>query len=239
MKVILPKQHGAWAMLILPFLLSSIIGNPSLFHLPLFFGWLFLYLATYPLLLFLRRKKPSLHGKWASIYLGLAFLFLIPPLLYEWRLIYFGIAMIPFFIINIYFAKINRERAFWNDVTAISSFCVGGLASYYLGVGSLDEMAWFLAILSFLFFLGSTFYVKTMIREKKNPKYKWYSWGYHALIPILLLITGNGLFLIAYIPSVLRAFLFYGKKMSIKKVGILEIENSVFFLLAILMIMYI
>ncbi len=223
-------------MLIIPFLLSAIISGFSIFHIPLFIGWLFLYLGTYPFLLLLRKKKTDLHRKWSLIYGSIALLSLIPPILYDWRMLYFGFAMIPFFLINIYYAKRNRERAFFNDLTAIAAFGVGGLASYFLGSGSLDPMAWFLFTLTFLFFLGSTFYVKTMIREKKNTRFKWFSWLYHALIPLLLILSGNSLFIIAFIPSILRAVLFYGRKMSIMKVGILEIENAVYFFFAMLMI---
>ena len=36
MKLVIPKQHGAWAMLIIPFLLSVILGKPTMYHIPLF-----------------------------------------------------------------------------------------------------------------------------------------------------------------------------------------------------------
>ena len=38
MKLVIPKQHGAWAMLIIPFLLSVILGKPNMYHIPLFLG---------------------------------------------------------------------------------------------------------------------------------------------------------------------------------------------------------
>ncbi|EZP78790.1 hypothetical protein H839_02941 [Parageobacillus genomosp. 1] len=46
-KWIVPKQHGAWAMLIVPFLLGAYAGGFTWLHVPLFVGWFFLYLATY------------------------------------------------------------------------------------------------------------------------------------------------------------------------------------------------
>ncbi|MGM0876901.1 MAG: YwiC-like family protein [Bacillota bacterium] len=237
MKLLLPKQHGAWAMLIIPFILGIGAGEFTFTHIPLFIGWLFLYLATYPMLMFVKGKKKSLHLKWSVFYLFIALIFLITVLMSEWRIIMFGLAMLPFFLINTYFAKKKKERAFLNDVTAILAFCVGGVASYYLGTGSFDQTALFNAFLSFLFFLGSTFFVKTMIREKKNQPFRWLSWSYHILILICILwLIDPSLIVLAYVPSAIRAFVCNGLKLTIMQVGIWEIINSVYFLVVLLLL---
>lgn len=72
-----------------------------------------------------------------------------------------------------------------------------------------------------------------MIREKKNSVYKWASWGFHLLLIIGLFLMGYPLLVIAYIPSLIRAIYFYGKSISVMKLGVLEIANSVFFLFAL------
>ena len=56
MKLVIPKQHGAWAMLIIPFLLSVILGKPTMYHIPLFLAWFFIYLATYPFLMYIKQN---------------------------------------------------------------------------------------------------------------------------------------------------------------------------------------
>ncbi|MBP3970090.1 hypothetical protein KAF80_13705, partial [Bacillus sp. WL1] len=94
----------------------------------------------------------------------------------------------------------------------------------------------FIALISFLYFLGSTFYVKTMIREKNNPKYRFISWGYHIVLTVIVFAI-NPLCSLIFIPSVIRAIILYGKKISIIKVGILEIVNSVYFLIITAIIM--
>lgn len=38
MKALIPKQHGAWAMLLIPFLLGMVKGGPVIWHIPLFLG---------------------------------------------------------------------------------------------------------------------------------------------------------------------------------------------------------
>ncbi|GLH63610.1 hypothetical protein PG301_14490 [Parageobacillus sp. G301] len=144
--------------------------------------------------------------------------------------------MLPFFLINLYYAKRKQEHAFWNDVAAIIVFCVAGLVSFYVGRGTLTIEAFELAAFCFLFFLGSTFYVKTMIREKKNPMYKWLSWGYHGILMIALVVIGRPLFVLAYVPSVVRAVYLYGKSLPIMKLGILEIANAAYFLIAMIVL---
>lgn len=37
MKLIIPKQHGAWGMLLIPFILGVLIGKGTWYHIPLFF----------------------------------------------------------------------------------------------------------------------------------------------------------------------------------------------------------
>lgn len=127
MKLVIPKQHGAWAMLIIPFLLSVILGKPTIYHIPLFIAWFFIYLATYPFLTYIkqRRKREYLHA--AIVYFLIAFVFGMISLLYEWRILLFVIVMIPFFIVNMYYARQKNERALLNDVSAIIVFCIGGL----------------------------------------------------------------------------------------------------------------
>lgn len=60
MKAMIPKQHGAWAMLLIPFLLGMIKGGPVFWHIPLFLGWLFLYLTVYPVSLALKKTASAL-----------------------------------------------------------------------------------------------------------------------------------------------------------------------------------
>lgn len=68
MKVMIPNQHGAWAMLLIPFLLGTVKGGPVFWHIPLFLGWLFLYLTVYPVSLALKKKTAQTLSK-VDIYL--------------------------------------------------------------------------------------------------------------------------------------------------------------------------
>lgn len=235
MKLLMPKQHGAWAMLLVPFLLGMIAGGIDVYHLPLFLGWFLLYLATNPFILLVKKKKISYHFRWFILYIIPALLLLLVVVFKHFSLFYIGISLIPFFLINIYYAKQKNERAFWNDISAIIVFCIGGIASYFVGSGTVDGTAWLVFLLSFLFFVGSTFYVKTMIREKKNRTFKWLSWGYHLAVLVGLVISGLTIFVFAFVPSAVRAVYFYGKPLTPIKIGVYEIINSAIFFVGVIL----
>lgn len=231
MKWMIPKQHGAWSMLILPFLLGGIVGGWTLAHIPFAIAWLFVYMGTFFLFQFIKQRKKSQQMLRTVItYLTIATVAAIPVFLSEWRLVWFVLVMIPFGLVNAYFAKIKDERNVWNDVSAVTSFCIGGMASYYLGARTLDATMVWVFVLPYLYFLGSIFFVKTMIREKKSVSYRNLSWGYHGLLVAVFIVLGYPLLALAYAPSLIRAVVFYGKKIPIMKIGIVEIANSVFVL---------
>lgn len=231
--MVVPKQHGAWAMLLIPFILGVVASSFHLIHIPLFIGWFFLYLATYPLIMVVKGKRVAFYFKWAIGYLVISFVFLGVVLFDEWRMIYFGLAMIPFFLLNIYFVKKKNERAFTNDMVAIGVFCIGGLASFYIGKGSLTSEGWSVALIVFLYFLGSTFFIKSMIREKQNKRFRLYSWGYHFIVLLLIFaLKESWLWILPFVPSMIRAVSLYNQKLTIMQLGIVEIINSVIFLVS-------
>jgi hypothetical protein len=236
MKLFLPKQHGAWAMLIIPFCLGVIEGGFVWQDVPFFIGWIFLYLATYPMLLLFKKKKIKFYTNWTIIYLIPSLLLLLFPLLKSPSIVLFGLLMLPFFAINAYFTSQKKDRAFMNDMSAIFAFSIAGLASSYLGKEALNfETLIFPFLTSILFFMGCTFYVKTMIREKKSSLFKWISWVYHLLVVAVWFLSGFWIVAIAFIPSLLRAYFFYGKKLTPLQIGVYEIVNSaiIFIILAI------
>ncbi|GLH63611.1 hypothetical protein PG301_14500 [Parageobacillus sp. G301] len=93
-KWIVPKQHGAWAMLIIPFVLGAYTGGLTWLHLPLFVGWFFLYLATYPLLMAVKLKRTQEY-MWAFYrYTAIAAVILAICLWYEPSLFWSGDASV-------------------------------------------------------------------------------------------------------------------------------------------------
>ncbi|ABO49168.1 conserved hypothetical protein [Desulforamulus reducens MI-1] len=240
MKIVLPKEHGAWAMMLAPFVIGATIHGLKWLHLPLFMGWVFLYLLSYPLLMVIRNAgNYSLYGKWLFIYGVLAAVCLTIPLYYYPELMILGALMIPFFIVNVYFAKSKQERGLMNNFSAIVILSLGSVASNYLSVGRLTEeaiYAWFLCV---LFFGGSVFFVKTMIREKNNILFRYYSWLYHGLLVFLPIATHQQWILsMTYLPSLVRAIVCTNREMAPLQIGKVEILNTIFFTVCLIIYLH-
>ncbi|MEC1622719.1 YwiC-like family protein [Bacillus mojavensis] len=229
MKALIPKQHGAWAMLLIPFCLGMVKGGAVLWHFPLFLGWLFLYLAVYPVTLALKKKQINAYQKWIFYYSVPAFSFLLAAVIHKPSFIWLAFSLLPLFLIHVYYTRRKNERALLNDFAGVFFFCAGGFASCWLGTVTLNGWAWFIFAQSSLFFIGSSFYVKSVIREKNNRVFAYWSWGYHLLLPLLSAAIGAGWAVLAFIPSSLRAWFFHGKKWPVQTIGILEIVNTCFF----------
>ncbi|WP_435920930.1 YwiC-like family protein [Paenibacillus sp. DYY-L-2] len=222
----LPKQHGAWAMLLIPFLSGMFAAQPKWIHALLFAGWLLVYLFSFPLLQLIRTKKKQLYAKPVFFYAALlipvaAGLLIWEPGLFVWLPLF-----IPLFIVNCWFAKRNRERAFLNDLAAVIQFCFMVFVAYDIGGGSDRMLAAELFVLNVLYFTGTIFFVKTIIREKNNPRFYRLSIVYH----VLLLAISAALFplavLIPFGVLLIRAVFTPRTKITVKRCGILEIVYS-------------
>lgn len=232
LSIVIPHEHGGWAMVSVPFLFGMFAGNPQWMHISLFFAWLFLYLSSYPLLLSVKRKTNRGHWiKWGILYGLIAFVCVIPSLISTPSLLYFGPLLVMLLFVNIGYAKRKKERALLNDLCAILIFSIGGAAAYLLGEGGWNSTMAAVVLFSFLHFTGSVFFVKTVFRERENKRWVVYAKIYHGLLLFMPWMVGYPWMTISYIYSTARTFAFAGKSMRPWKVGIIEIVGVVLFLL--------
>lgn len=230
MSIVLPKEHGAWAMLIVPFVIGVAAYGSNWLHIPLFLGWFFLYLSSYPLLMLFRNpNQNNKFVKWLAVYSSMGVAFLLIPLYFHRQLLALGLLMLPLLGANLYFAKVKREREFINNLSAIAALCLGSVASIYVAAGAWTEEAFWVWLYCVLFFGGSVFFVKTKIRERNNTGFLYYSWLYHSLLVLVPILLNEWLLSLAYWPSLVRSFVFTKKEMSPLQIGQAEILNSLFF----------
>ncbi|WP_028589517.1 YwiC-like family protein [Paenibacillus massiliensis] len=230
----LPKQHGAWAMLFLPFLLGLYVSNVRLVHIPLLICWVIVYLCSYPVLQWVKTGKRQRYAGPVLVY-SLAILPLAVILLWhEWRLIGYGAMLMLFFIPNIYFAKTKNERALLNDIIAILMFCSFIYPVAYLGGIVEWHTANELFVVAAGYFVGTALYVKTMIREKNNPSYYKVSLLYHALF-ILGVAWITPLLAIPALLLLIRAAVFPKRGLSVKMTGVTELCFTLMMLAAVVL----
>ena len=236
-KIVLPKEHGSWAMFILPVLIGILFTEFKWIHLPFTIGWFFIFLLSTPLLnIFRSKRRKNQMMPWIYIYGSLAIIFLIPVLIAVPEIVLFGLAMIPFLIISILFIKARNERSLINDLSGILIFMIGGAASYYIGKESVTTEMFILILITALYFLASAFYIKSLIRKLKEPKYKWMSHIYHGVLLTVPFIIQWPALIFAYLPATIKDWVTPRKRYRPMYLGITEITNSVIFLVVLLII---
>jgi len=230
--VVIPHEHGGWAMVSVPFLFGMMAGAPLWMHVLLFLAWLFFYLSSYPFLQAVKRSASRGYWlRWGVGYGVAALVCLVPPLLDQPDLCYFGIPLLALLAVNSWHAKRKSERAIVNDLCAILGFSVGGAAAYLLGGGGWDGTMAAVVLFSFLHFAGSAFFVKTVFRERTNKRWIAYAYVFHGLLLVVPWAVGYPLLTVSYLFSAARTFAFAGKSLRPWKVGIIEIVGAVQFLL--------
>ncbi|MGB8942244.1 MAG: YwiC-like family protein [Streptomyces sp.] len=181
----LPNQHGAWAMLVVPFLTGMFLGTPTPWHAVLLLAWLLGYLASFHTQQWLRLRRHSRNPRAARRHalparvFGLALLPLAAVLVVHapW-LLSAGVCAVPFLAVNYAYAWRNRERALPNGIAAVIPACGMLPVALLLGGGALGD-AWRPALACLLYFAGTVLYVKTMIRERGSSPYRWASALWH------------------------------------------------------------
>lgn len=233
MKWYIPREHGAWAMLIVPYWVGAFISGVQWSHLIFFFGILSLYFAQAPLLTFVRNPKHK--DVWPSffVYVMIGFTLITPYLFNNLALLKIGLCIIPLFFINIYFAKTKRERLFINDFVAIVALSALMLLAYRLTEPALTVQIFIYMIIVIIFFTSTVFHVKSHIREKKNKQFHKYSLIYHIAIVVVAFVFQWFGAAVAFIFNFVKTLLPKNMFNSPKKIGIIEIVNSTLFFILI------
>lgn len=175
-KEMIPREHGAWAMWIVPMLSAVLVTHFSLSFLVLFTCFAMLYVVHHPIV-----TLAKTGWKWQEGEKGLLTAIAGPAVLlgvglvvsYElpWLLLFGGVEFLLFlFSVKTY---LNREqRTFLNELSIVAALTLSAPAAYYAVTGILDAKALMLYLLNFLFFGSSVFYVKMRI-EFLRTKGAW------------------------------------------------------------------
>ena len=170
--IMLPREHGAWAMFAVPLLVGLGAGgtwNANLLLLTLtVFGF---FLLRYPLMLTIKSRAPDARRdalRWSAIYATLTaisgtWLLLASQL---WLLIPIGALGLATLAIYLLLAARRAEMSTAGEWLGIAGLALGAPAAYLVATGSLDETALALYLLNVLYFGGTVFYIKFKVREQ-------------------------------------------------------------------------
>jgi hypothetical protein len=165
-------------MLAVPYLTGLVAVGFRWPDLPLLIGWLAGYLLSYYVLLGFKSRRPARYREPITLYAAVTvpmvlLTVLAAPGVLAWAPLYAGL-----FAVNAWHAYRRRERAFLNDLAAVVQSCsIVFVTATVAGRPAADALGVFLLCLGY--FTGTVFYVKTMIRERGNVRFRRWSVAYH------------------------------------------------------------
>lgn len=194
-----PNQHGAWVMLAAPTFVGAVISGVHWRHGLLAAAWSMAYFAFFAIGLWLRSHLKARYLPPVRAYVIASAILAVPLLVAAPGLLAWGPVYAVLLAVSFTASWWREERTWWNDlatITAASIMTVVAAAVGSRGTPSATEMAWpwwplpgaqtpgvaVAATVLFAYFIGTAWYVKTMIRERENPRVYWGSVVYHVVL---------------------------------------------------------
>lgn len=185
----IPRQHGAWAMLLLPVLLGVAASRPSPWHVALGGAALSAYLASASLQAWSRARRPRAYRAPILAY-GAAFAVLGTLLAAAFPMLLLAlVVMVPTAVIVFEGARPGTRRDLANSLLQVVQALVLVPASAYVS-GSFEPgpvVAYTLVAAGYLF--GTVLVVRSVLRERGNESFAAASVGFHIALVVAAAIT--------------------------------------------------
>lgn len=205
-----PNQHGAWAMLFLPIttglitaaVIAPSYGNPvqwlALTFMPL--AWIFGYFTFFAFGLWFKTRAPARRRAylWPTLTYGaLTAIFSAIVLYLQPRLLWWCVPFVPLIAVALMEVFRRRPRSLISGIsTTVASALMYIVAVSASGFSILPWFfseapvaIWVTTLVIGLYFTGTIFYVKTIIRERDNAPFERVSLRYHRIALLITLIT--------------------------------------------------
>lgn len=190
-----PNQHGAWAMLISPAALGLIAGLVAwvrtdgsplalLVFLAVLVAWFFGYFAFFAFGLAVKARNPRRRSRYLKpvyVYGAVSLAGIAVALLLQPQLLWWALPFAPLVVIAVGETLRGRGRSTLSGVSTTVASALLYPALVGVGSGSVGAAAWAGMIFLAAYFSGTIPFVKSMIRERNNPRYLTGSICYHVL----------------------------------------------------------
>lgn len=239
---VVPDQHGAWAFLVLPVGLGLAAEGWSPAVVPLLLAWVAAYPLSWSLTGILAAPRPQRFRRalvvWSVVTVPVAVLAVVVR---PWLLVV-GPAYVAAFLVNLRFARQRRERALANDLLLVAECTAmvpvtagvvvsGGWAPPFEVMTRTPTLLLTLACAAAL--AGSTLHVKSLIRERRNPRFArisgWYAAGCVVVVAGAAALTHEAagasgfLLVVPFVVLAVRALLVRDPRMRPARIGMIEL----------------
>ena len=250
-RVPLPREHGAWAVLLIPlFVAMGVAGQWGVRSSLLLGAVLSLYLARYPLVLWARsrfemfpEKGLSILSVWLAIGLGLGAVLTFNYRLY--LLVPFAVVGALFLLVHLMLVRYRNERTIVGEFLGIGALTLTAPAAFYAVTGSVAARAFLLWFVNVAYFGASVFYVKMRVADRsrtEKPEGRLFAGSLLLYQAVVLICIGllsyfdllPPLIFVAFLPMALHTVVDAArreKQLDIKRLGFTLVAHSVVFAL--------
>lgn len=185
----LPREHGAWAMLITPLVVMLAVTRPQPLGVMAAAGWILAYANRGPLEVLLghgasgragmAQAEPAVARTWLLLFALAAAALLMPAV---WvhptsLLLLLGAGLL--FVGVFWMADRGRARSILSGFLAVAGLMAGAPLIDLAASGAVSARTWCITYACFAFFGGSIFRVKAVARERRRVGFRWLSPGVH------------------------------------------------------------
>jgi len=220
---LVPPQHGAWAFLALPVLLGLTQTSPGWVHVPFVVAWVAAYPASWAAASLVRARRGKRFRRplafWSAVALPHALILVVTR---PW-LLWVGAVLLVGFAVNLRYARRNDERAIVNDLVLVAEATLAtwltwalvapGSAGAWTPPGGAPREVWLLTVVCAAVLVGSVLHVKSLVRERRDPRWAVASRAYAVVclvlsVPLALAwgVPAGWAFVLAATELALRAF---------------------------------
>ena len=244
MSTYLPPQHGAWAFLGLPLVLGAIVapGTPLLLVLAL--AWVAVYPLSYAALGLVRAKRPQRFRRPFVVWLAVVLPAVLVLVVARPWLVWVGLGYMAVFTVNLRYAKHNDERAIGNGLVFAAECAAMVAVTWSVGagerswtppaLGTVPDRVWVLTVVCGLVLVGSTLHVKSLVRERRDPRFARASRVVAvASVPASVALAawwgwpGGAWLVVPFVVIALRAFLVGRRPLRPGAIGMIELGGFV------------
>ena len=249
---LIPREHGAWALLYGPVLVTvATLGSFDLSLLLFIVALTCLFLAHEPLAKLARSWGKRVDSRqrarwvnWLVVYITLMVAATAPLLFWyrRWLLIPLGGAIALLMVLHLVLIRQCSDRYLTAQLLGILALTASAPATWYVARGQLDSTALLLWVLNILYFSSGIFHVKMVVsRHVKTslaPGRAAQSFLYHLLLlGVVTILAFEGLLpallALAFAPVLVRAF--WGLvsspvELNLRRLGYTEVAYTAIFI---------
>ncbi len=258
-RLLIPREHGAWAMLIAPLVtgigVAGMVNGDTVFFTLTAFGF---FLLRFPLMLALKSRALDARGfalRWSAVYAALTFISGAILLLStrQWILVGLGALGFATLVVYLWLAARRAEMTVWGEWIGIAGLALGAPGAYVVARGALDASATALYVLNAIYFGGTVLYIKFKVREQPRivvqpPSLRARLWAgrvsilYHSIVAVLVALFAAmnwlpALVSIAFILPVCKVIggvLNKPERLNIRRLGFIELGFTVAFVFIVI-----